>query len=129
MAMQILCETLDLSLAYLVALDFPDPLSPTPSPPTIRLISSHNLPNPLPTFDATLHAKALRSAAGGLRYQNGSAGADGFSAGMLVAVLEVRQTGYVLGGFASRGREEIGRAEMAHCVQFAAQLETFVARL
>ena len=80
--------------------------------------------SPSPTFDVPLHLEALRSAEGGLRYRGSG---EGFSGGMLLAVGEVGETGYVVGGFV-RGKE-VGREEMRGGGRFAVGLEAFVRRL
>ncbi|MBW0464006.1 hypothetical protein O181_003721 [Austropuccinia psidii MF-1] len=67
LATQIVSNTLELSLVYLLAV-VPHPDSAELGRTTI--ISAHNLPSPSPVFDAGLHLRALRSPEGGMLYQN-----------------------------------------------------------
>ncbi|KAG0150851.1 hypothetical protein CROQUDRAFT_87305 [Cronartium quercuum f. sp. fusiforme G11] len=70
LATQVVANTLDLSLAYLLAVES-HPHS-TDSGRTL-ILSSYNMPSPPPTFDAGLHIRVLRTIEGGLLYQNPTA--------------------------------------------------------
>ena len=75
-----LSKSLNLSLVYLVALDLTSPSY------NLTLLSSCGLPSPPPSFDPSLHFKALRAPEGGLLYQN-TRGGKGFASGLLVPIL------------------------------------------
>lgn len=121
-ATKMLSKSVDLSLVYLVALDLSNPSY------TLTLLSSRGLPTPSPSFDPTLHFKALRAPEGGLLYQN-TRGGNGFASGLLVPILEVRQVGYVLAGYTYDVERVFGERDMAYFVRFAQQLEPWVSRV
>lgn len=132
-ATRMLARALSLSLVYLVSLDL------SAEEPTLRLLSSHGLSSPPPSFDPALHIKALRAPEGGLLYQNSrsaeerlAGGHEGYAAGLLIPVMEVRRrtgsVGYVLSGYAESDRA-FGEKDMVYFCRFAEQLEPYCGRL
>ncbi|KAL8277098.1 hypothetical protein RQP46_010526 [Phenoliferia psychrophenolica] len=121
-ATRVLAKSLKLSLVYLCTLDL------STSAHTLTLLSSSGLPSPAPAFDPALHFEALRAPEGGLLYQNTKK--VGYSAGLLVPILEVRQAGYCLCGFTdSNDPSYFGQREMERFVAFATQLEPWVSKV
>lgn len=66
LATKMIAKTLALPLVYLIALNVDEAGSQVFS---MDLMSSFGLPDPKPSFDKTLHLKALKSPEGGLLYQ------------------------------------------------------------
>lgn len=144
LATKLVGDTLDLSLCYLVAVrpnDFGVGGGET------ELVSAHNLPSPVPVFDAPLHLRALRAPERGLLYQNptvhegkedlpSAKGQDAspYASAVLLPVGEERQDGngngkggFVLAGFTSDQRRVFGGEDVAYLRQFAKELERYVA--
>ncbi|BGP21105.1 hypothetical protein JCM10213_008981 [Rhodosporidiobolus nylandii] len=132
-AVRMLAKALELELVYLAALDLTpvnSPFSSSSSDPKLRLLSSYGLPTPPPSFDPTLHLKALRAPEGGLVYRNArysSAASSStnisYAAGLLIPILEVRRTGYVLCGYSRKEGREFVQRDLTYFCKFAEGLE------
>ncbi|GAA6027351.1 hypothetical protein JCM8097_002618 [Rhodosporidiobolus ruineniae] len=133
-AVRMLAKALELELVYLAALDLSfaassptDSSSPALNP--IRILSAHGLPQPPPSFDPSLHLKALRAPEGGLIYKNPRFSPSTvsttatYAAGILIPVLEVRRTGYVLCGYTRKEKRDFVQRDLTYFVRFAEGLE------
>ena len=66
LAARMIAKTLGLPLVYIIALNLSEDGRTAKS---LDLLAASGLPNPTPTFDPTLHEKALHAPEGGLLYQ------------------------------------------------------------
>lgn len=148
MATKLVGDTLDLSLVYLLGASAHPHSSDTGR---AMVLSGHNLPHPLPTFDAGLHLRALRASEGGLLYQNPStqeaeeaamnprsineAEAQSYDSAILVRVGELHSAlpnhteGFVLAGFTSDVKRVFGAEDVLYMKQFAAELAPYTTKL
>jgi hypothetical protein len=146
LATKLVGETLDLSLVYLTAV-----LPPRRSEPGRTLmISGHNIPIPVPVFDASLHLRALREPEGGLLYQNPShsdkaalqpkslgtrpnnSRPNPYASAMIFAVgNEVFHDagGFVLAGYTDDPKRVFGAEDAAFMKKFAQELSTHTSKL
>ncbi|ORY66785.1 hypothetical protein BCR35DRAFT_294926 [Leucosporidium creatinivorum] len=124
---------LDLSLVYLVSLDLStEDQSLTP----LTLLSAHNLPATKPSFDPSLHLKALRAPEGGLLFKNplvassadGSFEGPGYASGILLPVAESQELrkGWVLAGYTRDGSREFEEEELEYFTKVVEQLKKVV---
>jgi hypothetical protein len=124
---------LDLSLVYLVSLDLSreeEGLSP------LTLLSAHNLPATKPSFDPSLHLKALRAPEGGLLFKNplvaasvdGAFDGPGYASGILLPVAESQplRKGWVLAGYTRDGSREFEEEELEYFTKVVEQLKKVV---
>ncbi|KAK4331991.1 GAF domain containing protein [Rhodotorula toruloides] len=126
-ATKMLAKSLELELVYLAALDIALASSTDPSASPLRILSSHGLPHPPPSFDPALHLKALRAPEGGLIYKNprySPSAAASYASGIMLPVLEVRRVGFVLCAYSRNGEREFTQRDLAFTVKFAQALET-----
>ncbi|BGP44368.1 hypothetical protein JCM10450v2_000179 [Rhodotorula kratochvilovae] len=139
-AVRMLAKSLDLELVYLAALDLAAlapasdtasiaslPLSAATASSKLRVLASHGLPSPPPSFDPALHVKALRAPEGGLIYKNPRftpSAAASYAAGILIPVLEVRRTGFVLCAYSRAPERAFVQRDLALLVKMAEGLET-----
>ncbi|GAA5857540.1 hypothetical protein JCM8547_009329 [Rhodosporidiobolus lusitaniae] len=130
-AVKMLAKALELELVYVAALDLAllDAPSSTSSSSSakLRILSSHGLPHPPPSFDPALHLKALRAPEGGLIYKNPrfvpSSLVSTYAAGILIPILEVRRQGYVLCGYSRSADKNFVQRDLTYFVRFAEGLE------
>lgn len=124
---------LDLSLVYLVSLDLSredEDLSP------LTLLSAYNLPATQPSFDPSLHLKALRAPEGGLLFKNPLVAAStdgvfdgpGYASGILLPVAESQalRKGWVLAGYTRDGTREFEEEELEYFTKVVDQLKKVV---
>ncbi|GAA5891798.1 hypothetical protein JCM8208_002889 [Rhodotorula glutinis] len=146
-AVRMLARSLELELVYLAALDLAglgssvlesDSASVSSaalsssaaaggSGVKLRVLASHGLPTPPPSFDPALHVKALRAPEGGLIYKNprfSPSATASFAAGILIPVLEVRRTGFVLCSYSRDPARQFVQRDLALLVKMAESLET-----
>ncbi|KAL8276204.1 hypothetical protein RQP46_011416 [Phenoliferia psychrophenolica] len=116
-----LCKSLELTFVYLIAVDLTHDCN-------LTLLSSHGLPTPPPTFEPSLHFKALRAPEGGIVYQRAAGRTSGFASGLLVPVKEFRNVGFILAGYSAMERDFLER-DMSYFVKFASHLETWCAQV
>ncbi|KAA1106250.1 hypothetical protein PGT21_031807 [Puccinia graminis f. sp. tritici] len=147
LATKLIGETLDLSLVYLTAV-LP-PQTPDESGRTL-IISGHNIPIPVPVFDANLHLRALREPGGGLLYQNPSnaeksalqpkgSGAvvnnlrhNPYASAMIFAVGAESYTnsgGFVLAGYTDDPKRVFGEEDVSFMKKFAHELSSHTSKL
>ncbi|GAA5901521.1 hypothetical protein JCM6882_006303 [Rhodosporidiobolus microsporus] len=125
-AVRMLAKALELELVYLAALDLALLDSSASNGTKLRILSSHGLPTPPPSFDPALHLKALRAPEGGLIYKNpryAASATASYAAGILIPVLEVRRTGYVLCGYTRKEGRDFQQRDLTYMVRFAEGLE------
>ncbi|KAK4048939.1 hypothetical protein OIV83_004495 [Microbotryomycetes sp. JL201] len=134
-AVRMLAKALDLSLVYLVSLDLS---LQNVTGPTLKVLASHGMPSPAPSFDPALHMKALRAPEGGLLYKNPrfsstpnatAPDSPAFAIGMLIPILEVRRTGFVLAGYTKDAERQFEQRDLSVLVKFAEQLESFCTKV
>ncbi|GEM12238.1 GAF domain containing protein [Rhodotorula toruloides] len=126
-ATKMLAKSLELELVYLAALDIALASSIDSSVSPLRILSSHGLPHPPPSFDPALHLKALRAPEGGLIYKNprySPSAAASYASGVMLPVLEVRRVGFVLCAYSRKAEREFTQRDLAFTVKFAQALET-----
>ncbi|GJN92025.1 hypothetical protein Rhopal_005053-T1 [Rhodotorula paludigena] len=129
-AVRMLAKSLELELVYIASLDLATlanegTLATTGS--KLRILASHGLPHPPPSFDPALHLKALRAPEGGLIYKNPRfvpSATSSYAAGILIPVLEVRRLGYVLCGYTRNSERAFVQRDLALLVKMAESLET-----
>lgn len=123
---------LDLSLVYLVSLDLTheDDLD-TP----LTLLSAHGLPSSKPSFDPSLHLKALRAPEGGLLFKNPlvSASSSGkgegpYASGILLPVCESSdgKMGWVLSSYTCDSTREFEEDELEYMMSVIDQLKKVI---
>jgi len=141
-ATKLIAETLDLSLVYLTAVV---PHTDSQVLGNTRIISGHNIPLPVPVFDAGLHLRVLRAPEGGFLYQNPSVkeceeaflqpqgpGMKPYASALLIAVgTEAQPTsgGFVLAGYTDDPKRVFGAEDVNFMKEFAHQLSVYTARL
>ncbi|KAM0787264.1 hypothetical protein ACM66B_006499 [Microbotryomycetes sp. NB124-2] len=156
LATKTLGQGLDLSLVYLVSLDLGASLggnvraaAAAASQVKLKLLSSWNLPPTTPSFDASLHLKALRAPEGGLLFKNplmtsSSTSLDmsrtvskdsatrsstttdqqnAYASGILLPVLEQDSIGYVLAGYTKDSEREFDETELNAFLAVVDQLQ------
>ena len=127
-ACKMLAKALGFSLVYLVALDLTPGVAPT-----LKVLASHGLTNPAPSFDPALHLKALRAPEGGLLYRNPRFDPTGdttaYASGLMIPILECRKKGYVLCGYTRDVEREFEQKDLQITVKFAEELESYVTKL
>jgi len=142
MAVKLIGETLDLSLVYLTAVV---PHGESNDLGRTMIISGHNIPLPVPVFDAGLHLRALRAPEGGFLYQNPSveecdeaslqpkgSGAKPYASAMLLAVgteAHPNSGGFVLAGYTEDPKRVFGAEDVSFMKQFAEQLSKYTSRM
>lgn len=148
LATKLVGDTLDLSLVYLTAVI---PYEESNQLGCTKIISGHNLPVPLPVFDAALHLRALRAPEGGLLYQNPSTkeseeaslqpkntspelkneNTNPYASAMIMAVgtESARGGGFVLAGYTSDSKRVFGAEDVAFMKQFAQELSRYTTKL
>ncbi|KAK4053306.1 hypothetical protein OIO90_003918 [Microbotryomycetes sp. JL221] len=135
-AVRMLAKALDLSLVYLVSLDMSQ--QHITGSPILKVLASHGMPTPAPSFDPALHLKALRAPEGGLLYKNPKfestpnatlSNSPAFAQGMLIPILEVRRTGYVLSGYTKQVERQFEQKDLSMMIKFAEQLEAFCTKV
>ena len=92
----------------------------------LRVLASHGLPSPPPSFDPALHVKALRAPEGGLIYKSARfnpAATASYASGILIPVLEVRRTGFVLCSYSRSPTRQFVQRDLALLVKMAESLE------
>jgi len=147
LATRLIGETLDLSLVYLTAVLPPDR---SDQPGRTKIVSGHNIPIPVPVFDAGLHLRALREPEGGLLYQNPSSSEravlqpktpapghdDGrrnpYASAMIFAVSHETHDdsgGFVLAGYTDNPKRVFGAEDAAFMKKFAEELSCHTSKL
>ncbi|OAV89581.1 hypothetical protein PTTG_28646 [Puccinia triticina 1-1 BBBD Race 1] len=147
LATQLIGETLDLSLVYLTAV-----LPPRKSDESGRtmIISGHNIPIPVPVFDAGLHLRALREPDGSLLYQNPSSSEktvlqpksssptvkeqrpNPYASAMIFAVGTEAYNdsgGFVLAGYTDDPKRVFGSEDASFMKKFADELSSHTSKL
>ena len=146
---RLIANSLELSLVYILQLDM------TPGDPataqdaededisrvkSLGLISAFGLPQPEPAFDAVLHLKALRSAEGGLLYQNPDvleleAGEKlpkteevEYASALLVPICESedKARGYILAGFTDDPERVFERSDLEYMATISSELSVYL---
>ncbi|KAK4053305.1 hypothetical protein OIO90_003917 [Microbotryomycetes sp. JL221] len=141
LATKTLGQGLDLSLVYLVSLNNLETNATSTTSikggiVKLNLLSSWNLPQSTPSFDASLHLKALRAPEGGLLFKNplvnpsqqptGSSTTStqqAYASGILLPVVEHDGTGYVLAGYTKDSKREFDEQELNAFLQVVEQLQ------
>ncbi|KAI9600925.1 hypothetical protein H4Q26_000719 [Puccinia striiformis f. sp. tritici PST-130] len=143
LATKLIGETLDLSLVYLTAVV---PHGESNELGRTLIISGHNIPLPVPVFDAGLHLRALRAPEGGFLYQNpsvqeseeaslqpkGSGGPKPYASAMLLAVgteAQPNSGGFVLAGYTDDPKRVFGAEDVGFMKQFSLELSRYTSRL
>ncbi|KAI7967573.1 hypothetical protein MJO29_000850 [Puccinia striiformis f. sp. tritici] len=143
LATKLIGETLDLSLVYLTAVV---PHGESNELGRTLIISGHNIPLPVPVFDAGLHLRALRAPEGGFLYQNpsvqeseeaslqpkGSGGTKPYASAMLLAVgteAQPNSGGFVLAGYTDDPKRVFGAEDVGFMKQFSLELSRYTSRL
>ncbi|KNE91547.1 hypothetical protein PSTG_15037 [Puccinia striiformis f. sp. tritici PST-78] len=147
LATKLVGETLDLALVYLTAV-----LPPRHSngPGRTMIISGHNIPTPVPVFDADLHLCALRDPEGGLLYQNpsdshrvalqpkslesrlGECRPNPYASAMIFAVgteAYDNSGGFVLAGYTDDPKRVFGAEDASFMKKFAQELSSYTSKL
>ncbi|KAK4048937.1 hypothetical protein OIV83_004493 [Microbotryomycetes sp. JL201] len=152
LATKTLGQGLDLSLVYLVALDLGDDGGSDVNQIRLTLSSAWNLPPTTPSFDASLHLKALRAPEGGLLFKNplmspnmsrslsknveikaeqkSTTGTEqnAYASGILLPVTETNKVGYVLAGYTKDVEREFDEKELNAFLSVAEQLQKYLVR-
>ncbi|POW01553.1 hypothetical protein PSTT_12450 [Puccinia striiformis] len=100
------------------------------------IISGHNIPLPVPVFDAGLHLRALRAPEGGFLYQNPSVQevrwSKPYASAMLLAVgteAQPNSGGFVLAGYTDDPKRVFGAEDVGFMKQFSLELSRYTSRL
>jgi len=141
-ATKLIAELLDLSLVCLTAVL---PFRESNELGKTLLISGHNVPQPVPVFDAGLHLRVLRAPEGGYLYQNPSVEeceeaslqpqgpeVQPYASAILIAVgTEARPNsgGFVLAGYTQNPKKVFGAEDVSFMKQFAQQLSKYTSKL
>jgi len=141
-ATKLIAELLDLSLVCLTAVL---PFRESNELGKTLLISGHNVPQPVPVFDAGLHLRVLRAPEGGYLYQNPSVEeceeaslqpqgpeVQPYASAILIAVgTEARPNsgGFVLAGYTQNPKKVFGAEDVSFMKQFAKQLSKYTSKL
>lgn len=126
---QLLAESLELSFAYIIAVDMTPPAVATPGStagqrmePQMLVLATHNVPYPTPAFDYHSHRAILDDTErGAALFTDVNASLNHYKTGLLARIgttkrmvpgwdgeLELREMGYLLCGFSDRTSRVLG---------------------
>lgn len=116
---RLLSETLDLPFSYLISINS----LARSGPPTIQLLSSHNLPRTA-CFDYEQHLELSNASA--LLYINVEAAKNQETTGIAVKVTAAEGVIYILGAFTTETNRVLNREDLLFFKSFARDLSRFI---